>query len=108
MHQNHENYDKPEEFRPERFLENRFGMKHDPEEKGMPWRKLVYTFGAGRRACAGEQSAVEALRILFVVLLWRYEIVKRRRLISVWRRGFRMVWLLRRRKFRVGFVSRRG
>jgi len=71
IHHNPEDYDEPERFDPGRFLPNRLGTKYDPEEKGdmSSWRKPVYTFGAGRRICQGELVTIEAMHILFAVLL---------------------------------------
>lgn len=62
-------YDDPEEFIPERFLNNnKFGTK-----QGTPvdedHRRVTYAFGAGRRQCAGVHVAENSMVSLSPSLL---------------------------------------
>jgi cytochrome P450 len=45
-----ESFDEPEMFRPERYVQNEFGLKAGVDES--VWRN-TFTFGAGRRICQG-------------------------------------------------------
>lgn len=53
-----EMYDAPEEFRPERFVAHKYGLKADVEG----WRNTL-PYGAGRRICLGMQVAENSLSI---------------------------------------------
>lgn len=55
----HEYYDSPEEFQPERFIKNEFGFK-DNRGASEGLRK-TYAFGAGRRICPGQHLAENSL-----------------------------------------------
>lgn len=63
IHQDISEYDRPEEFIPERFLDNKFGSKgnnpnsYDDENH----RRVTYSFGAGRRVCPGQRLAENSL-----------------------------------------------
>jgi cytochrome P450 len=52
-------YDRPEEFLPERFLENPLGIKKDCADD-LGWRANLL-FGGGRRVCPGIVFARTAL-----------------------------------------------
>ena len=52
-------YDAPEDFRPERFIQNEFGFK-DNRGASEGLRK-TYAFGAGRRICPGQHLAENSL-----------------------------------------------
>ena len=45
-------YHEPDQYCPERFMDDAVGAKPGVEEVG---RKTVYTFGAGRRECLGKE-----------------------------------------------------
>lgn len=51
-------YDAPEEFRPERFVQHKYGLKADVGG----WRNTL-PYGAGRRICLGMQVAENSLSI---------------------------------------------
>jgi cytochrome P450 len=55
-------YANPDEFIPERFLDNEYGIAAESiedEKEGM--RRPLYGFGAGRRACSGQRLAENSL-----------------------------------------------
>ena len=55
-------YDRPEEFIPERFMNNKFGSKAiDENSKDNDQRRVTYGFGAGRRVCPGQRLAENSL-----------------------------------------------
>jgi cytochrome P450 len=76
IHLRSEDYDSPEEFRPERFLNNPYGTKYKVTEDttDTEGRKTTYAFGAGRRMCPGDQFATNALLIAAAKLLWAFEV----------------------------------
>ena len=55
----HEYYEAPEDFQPERFIKNEFGFK-DNRSTSEGLRK-TYAFGAGRRICPGQHLAENSL-----------------------------------------------
>ncbi|KAK6220633.1 hypothetical protein LQW54_002078 [Pestalotiopsis sp. IQ-011] len=59
IHRNEEEYDLPDEFIPERFMDNEFGPR--PGYKAGSGRRALYAFGSGRRQCPGEDFAVTAV-----------------------------------------------
>jgi len=59
-------WDDPEEFKPERFLQELKEGQVDPES-------LI--FGFGRRMCPGRYMASQIARVIIVVLLWAFEII---------------------------------
>lgn len=81
-------YDRPEDFMPERFLDNPLGVRPDvypffsssapsSETAGeqeplgaKEYRRPVYAFGAGRRQCPGEQWAYTYIMLTLAKLVW--------------------------------------
>jgi cytochrome P450 len=63
-------YDNPAEFRPERWLGNKFGTKSRESEAVSDSRRVTYAFGAGRRICSGQGLAENSLvsRSLFRIV----------------------------------------
>ena len=54
-----EEHDKPEDFIPERFWNNKFGIGNlIADDDG---RRATYGFGAGRRVCPGQKLAENSL-----------------------------------------------
>ena len=51
IHHDESEYEKPDEFIPERWLNNEFGTKTVGDDNDH--RRTTYAFGAGRRACPG-------------------------------------------------------
>lgn len=94
-------YEEPDEFRPSRFLANRFGAKEsktsggnaneqgEDGEKGVgdpppplmqgggedyKGRRESYAFGAGRRVCPGQKMAEASIMLSMAKLLWAFDI----------------------------------
>ena len=62
IHQDPAEYERPEEFIPERFLTNKFGSKGTKEDAtNDDQRRVTYSFGAGRRVCPGQRLAENSL-----------------------------------------------
>ena len=68
-------YPSPSTFAPERFLPSKH-EKYDPKLVGEahPLKSRLSSFGWGRRACPGEQFAVNTLFIGIAKLLWGFNI----------------------------------
>ena len=62
IHRDNAEYADPEEFIPERFLNNKFGTKNAVDEME-DHRRVTYGFGAGRRVCPGQRLAENSLVI---------------------------------------------
>ena len=65
-------FEHPDEFIPERFLDNKFGTKSDVSsmQKGSDdGRRVSYGFGAGRRVCSGQRLAERPLIIVYLGIL---------------------------------------
>jgi cytochrome P450 len=77
IHRNEEEYDRPDEFIPERFLDNPYGVRSKSDAKRMEsdGRKTLYTFGSGRRRCPGEQFAVTTVMVVVSKIAWSYDIM---------------------------------
>ncbi|KAF5019281.1 hypothetical protein F66182_8718 [Fusarium sp. NRRL 66182] len=75
IHHDEEIYDRPEEFIPERFLNNKYGTREEPTPEDAEHRRQVYTFGGGRRVCPGQHLAVNSLIINTAKMLWAFDIV---------------------------------
>ncbi|KAJ0159656.1 O-methylsterigmatocystin oxidoreductase [Colletotrichum tanaceti] len=89
-------YEDPDSFRPERFLDGEFGTasgsREEPNEtaEGGPGdqtdsqsqsqsqsqsRRPTYGFGAGRRVCAGQRMAENSMLMTMSKLLWYFDVV---------------------------------
>jgi hypothetical protein len=53
-------FESPDDFIPERFMNNKFGVKGD-KDVGDDKRRISYGFGAGRRVCSGQRLAENSL-----------------------------------------------
>lgn len=60
IHRNEEEYEKPDDFIPERFLDNKFGTLSKINTQD-DHRRVTYGFGAGRRVCPGQHLAENSL-----------------------------------------------
>lgn len=74
IHRDENEYDDPEAFVPERWLDNNtFGTKTIHPVTDQQQRKPTYTFGAGRRICGGQKMAENSLRIAMAKLVWTFD-----------------------------------
>jgi len=80
-HINHseEDFDEPEKFDPERFLQHPFGLRtervYDTAQTEASSSRVNYDFGAGRRICPGMHSAKQSLVLGLVKVLWAFDIL---------------------------------
>ncbi|KAF8814186.1 cytochrome P450, partial [Phlegmacium glaucopus] len=63
-------FEEPETFRPERFLENRFGTKPGADIKNF---RANFGFGAGRRICPGERMGRRTTALNAINLVWAFD-----------------------------------
>ncbi|KAF7518253.1 hypothetical protein G7054_g13511 [Neopestalotiopsis clavispora] len=77
IHRNEEEYDHPDEFMPERFLHNTFGLRpsYNAKDQEKSGRRPLYAFGSGRRQCPGEQFAFTSVLLAASKLIWAYDIL---------------------------------
>ena len=61
IHRDEEEYEQPDNFIPERFLGNKFGIRPEAAGSQDDHRRITYAFGAGRRVCAGQRLAENSL-----------------------------------------------
>ena len=62
IHRDTTEYDRADDFAPERFLRNKFGTRNDNEpDMSDDHRRVTYAFGAGRRVCPGQRLAENSL-----------------------------------------------
>ncbi|CAG8984164.1 hypothetical protein HYALB_00008166 [Hymenoscyphus albidus] len=79
IHHSEEDYEEPEEFIPERFLNHPFGMRpdkaHDGTQMEASGARITYDFGAGRRVCPGMHSTKQTFLLGLAKILWAFEIL---------------------------------
>jgi cytochrome P450 len=61
IHHDESEYERPDDFYPERFLNNKFGTHHPTSDTSDDHRRATYGFGAGRRVCPGQRLAENSL-----------------------------------------------
>jgi cytochrome P450 len=61
IHRDETEYDRPDDFVPERFVNNQFGTRHPTSDALDDHRRVTYGFGAGRRVCPGQRLAENSL-----------------------------------------------
>ncbi|PGH01068.1 hypothetical protein AJ79_08038 [Helicocarpus griseus UAMH5409] len=103
IHQNTDDFDHPEEFRPERYLQNPVGIKPDAKNS-FERRRPTYTFGAGRRVCPGTQFAENAVAMAISKVLWAFKIVAPEPLDLSLETGFHSGLVTTPNPFKVDFV----
>lgn len=101
-----EYYDHPDEFDPERFMQNPLGTKTHNVDANQEDLMPLYVFGAGRRACPGEQFAKNAIRLAFAQLLRSYNIVADETMDLSVETGFVASFLLMSKPYKVRIVPR--
>ena len=80
IHHSAEDYEEPDKFIPERFLQHPFGMRpdeaHDPTHmEASSSRGATFDFGAGRRICPGMHSAKQSLLLGLAKVLWAFDVL---------------------------------
>lgn len=83
MYHSEADYDKPDEFDPERFLRHPLGLRIEAQEAQKPADRidvsfpprLSYIFGFGRRICPGMDSARQSLMLGLAKVIWAFEIL---------------------------------
>jgi cytochrome P450 len=66
IHRNPKDYPNPDEFRPERWLD-------EDEYRPRPTKRGIFTFGWGRRACSGQPLAEQGIWFTIAELLFAFE-----------------------------------
>lgn len=61
IHHEEDEYEKPAEFKPDRFLDNEYGTRVPVNASADDHRRPSYGFGAGRRVCPGSRLAKNSL-----------------------------------------------
>lgn len=61
IHRDEAEFERPDDFIPERFLSNKFGTSNSVDELTDSHRRATYGFGAGRRVCPGQRLAENSL-----------------------------------------------
>lgn len=97
-------YDHPEDFDPDRFMQNPLGTKHlsNSDEGRMP----LYVFGAGRRACPGEKFGMDTIRFVVAHLMRSFDIVADQELDLSVETGFDYAFLLTTKPYKARIVPR--
>jgi cytochrome P450 len=78
IHHDENEYAAPDEFNPDRWLNNKFGLKERDcaPDGGSEQRKPTYSWGAGRRICSGQKQAENSLRMMIAKMAWALDIAK--------------------------------
>ncbi|RAL16796.1 cytochrome P450 [Aspergillus homomorphus CBS 101889] len=73
LHYDPERFDRPFEFRPERYLDHPL-YSSEYAVLGDPYKRDHFTFSTGRRTCPGARLAENSLMIALAAMLWAFEI----------------------------------
>lgn len=77
IHRNEDDYERPDEFLPERFLKHPYGLKPGASTEGElqgSGRRSLYAFGSGRRQCPGEQFAFTTILLAASKVVWAFNV----------------------------------
>ncbi|KAI1496915.1 cytochrome P450 [Biscogniauxia marginata] len=74
IHRDETEYEQPDEFMPDRFLNNRFGTRYPVAESMDDHRRVSYGFGAGRRVCPGQRLAKNSLILNMAKIAWGFDV----------------------------------
>lgn len=80
IHRNEDEYEHPDDFDPERFVKDPFGFRTDippglKQDLDGSGRRVLYTFGSGRRQCPGEQFTFTNITLAASKLIWVFDIL---------------------------------
>ena len=98
-------YEEPTCYKPDRFFRDPVGAKKGVKQEG---RKALYTFGSGRRECAGKDFALQNIRIALSLTLWAFDIVPAEPLNVDPQKGFTPAIAMMPMPFKVKFEPRKG
>ncbi|KAH8889206.1 putative cytochrome P450 [Thozetella sp. PMI_491] len=77
LHHDEDEYDQPDLFNPDRWLDNIYGSKRvETNNFGSKERKTTYSFGSGRRICAGQKQAEATIKLAIAKLVWTFDVRK--------------------------------
>ncbi|KAK7966406.1 uncharacterized protein PG986_000683 [Apiospora aurea] len=74
IHNDEAEYDRPQEFIPDRFLGNEYGTRVPVDPTKDDHRRTSYAFGAGRRVCPGHRLAKNSLMLNMAKIAWGFEL----------------------------------
>ncbi|OQU95238.1 hypothetical protein CLAIMM_01474 [Cladophialophora immunda] len=74
IHHDETEYEKPAEFIPERWLNNKFGTRASNDIVDGDNRRTTYAFGASRRVCPGQDMGENSLMINMAKMAWAFDI----------------------------------
>ncbi|KAF9878281.1 cytochrome P450 [Colletotrichum karsti] len=107
IHMDEKWYEKPEEFNPDRYMENPWGVRpemRDAAEKEN--RRPTYNFGAGRRMCPGFDYGENHILIALAKLAWEFDVVAKGPLDLDVDTGYHSDLILAPKSFDVDFMPR--
>ncbi|CAH0022322.1 unnamed protein product [Clonostachys rhizophaga] len=103
MQRNPDDYEQPDEFIPERYLNHPLGLKKGADATD---KRATYTFGAGRRLCPGEAFAQNSIITAIAKLIWSFKIEPAGPLDLNTETGFHTGLVMGPEPFKVNFVLR--
>ncbi|KAK3337598.1 cytochrome P450 [Cercophora scortea] len=76
IHMDEAEFEHPERFMPERFVNNEFGTRVpvDQDSDDQKNRRTSYGFGAGRRVCPGQRLAKNSLILNMAKIAWGFDL----------------------------------
>ncbi|ETS82518.1 hypothetical protein PFICI_04394 [Pestalotiopsis fici W106-1] len=72
IHNDEAEYDQPELFIPDRFMDNEYGARFPVDGKMDDHRRTSYAFGAVRRVCPGQRLAKNSLMLNMAKIAWAF------------------------------------